>query len=77
MPWIGGLLALATIGVAIRRKGWLGGTIDTALNATPYVGAAKNAVEWARGRDLIRDRAPIVAHRFSGGTRSESDRGSR
>lgn len=59
VPWIGALVALATIGVAIRRKGWLGGTIDTALNATPYVGAAKNAVEWARGRDLIRDRVPV------------------
>jgi hypothetical protein len=56
MPWIGGLLALATIGSAIRRKGIVGGTIDTALDFTPFVGGAKNLVEAGRGRDFIRDK---------------------
>lgn len=56
LPWVGALLALATIAAAIRRKGWIGGSVDTALNAIPYVGGAKNVYEWARGRDLIRDR---------------------
>lgn len=56
LPWIGGAIALATLGSAIRRKGFFGGTVDTALNAMPFVGGMKNVVEIARGRDLIRDR---------------------
>jgi hypothetical protein len=56
MPWIGGLLALATLGAAVRRKGLLGGTIHTALDFIPYVGGAKNLAEAARGRDFIRDK---------------------
>jgi Pre-toxin TG len=56
MPWIGGLFALATIGSAIRRKGFLGGTVDTALDFVPYLGGAKNLIEAGRGRDFIRDK---------------------
>jgi hypothetical protein len=56
MPWIGGVLAIATIGAAVRRKGLLGGTMDTVLDFIPYVGGAKNLAEVARGRDFIRDR---------------------
>ena len=60
IPWIGGLVAIATIGAAIRRKGFFGGSIDTVLNAIPFVGGMKNAAEIARGRDFIRDRRPPV-----------------
>ena len=56
MPWIGGVLAIATFGAAIRRKGMLGGTVNTVLDFIPYVGGAKNLAEAARGRDFIRDR---------------------
>ena len=56
MPWVGGLIALATLGRAIQRKGWLGGTLDTALDFTPVVGGVKNLAEMSRGRDFIRDR---------------------
>jgi hypothetical protein len=56
MPWIGGLIALATVGGAIRRKGWFGGTLDTALDFIPFVGGAKNLAEVSRGRDFIRDK---------------------
>ena len=56
MPWLGGLFALVTIGRAIRRKGVIGGTIDSALDFTPFVGGAKNLVEAGRGRDFIRDK---------------------
>jgi hypothetical protein len=58
LPWIGGLLALFTVGGAIRRKGWLGGTVDTALDFIPFVGGAKNLAEAGRGRDFIRDKRP-------------------
>ena len=56
VPWVGGLIALATLGAAIRRKGVFGGTVDTALDFIPFVGGAKNMAEVARGRDFIRDR---------------------
>lgn len=56
VPYFGALIALLTIGSAIRRKGVFGGTVDSTLNAIPFVGAAKNAAEVIRGRDFIRDR---------------------
>lgn len=60
MPWIGALVAIAAIGAAIRRKGVIGGALDTALDVMPGVGAVKNAVEAIRGRDFIKDKR--VAH---------------
>jgi Pre-toxin TG len=56
VPWIGGPLAVATMGAAIRRKGLLGGTVNTVLDFIPFVGGAKNLAEAARGRDFIRDK---------------------
>jgi hypothetical protein len=56
MPWIGALVAIAAIGAAIRRKGLIGGALDTALDVMPGVGAVKNAVEAIRGRDFIKDK---------------------
>lgn len=56
MPWLGGIVAMATVGAAIRRKGFIGGTVDTALDFIPYVSGLKNAAEVVRGRDFIRDR---------------------
>lgn len=57
VPWLGAVVALATLGGAIRRKGWFGGALDTALDFTPVIGAVKNMAEVGRGRDFIRDRA--------------------
>jgi hypothetical protein len=57
LPWVGAAVALVTLGSAIRRKGFLGDTLDSALNAVPFVGGMKNAAEVVRGRDFIRDRA--------------------
>ena len=59
MPWIGAVVAIAAVGTAIRRKGFVGGTFDTALDATPVVGAVKNVVEAIRGRDFIKDK-PVI-----------------
>jgi hypothetical protein len=59
MPWIGAAVALATIATTVRRKGWIGGATDAALNATPFLGALKNAAETIRGRDFIRDRQTV------------------
>jgi hypothetical protein len=56
IPWLGAVIALATLGAAIRRKGLWGGAFDTALDFTPVVGTVKNLAEVGRGRDFIRDR---------------------
>jgi hypothetical protein len=58
VPFVGGLIALAAVVSAVRRKGLFGGTLDTALNVVPFVGGAKNVAEMVRGRDFIRDRTP-------------------
>jgi hypothetical protein len=62
VPWLGIAVALIGVAAAIRRKGFVGGTLDCALNATPFVGAAKNLAEMARWRDFIRDRQRMPTH---------------
>ena len=57
VPYVGAIVAILTLGAAIRRKGWLAGALDTALDFTPVVGTVKNMYEVGRGRDFIRDRA--------------------
>jgi hypothetical protein len=64
LPWVGGAIALATVASTMRRKGMISGVLDTGLNAVPFVGAAKNVLEVARGRDFFPDRyGPAVARR--------------
>jgi hypothetical protein len=57
VPFLGAVVALVTVGRAIRRKGMIGGTVDTTLDFIPYVGTVKNTAEVVRGRDFIADRA--------------------
>jgi hypothetical protein len=59
MPWIGAVVAVATIGSSMRRKGVIGGTVDTALDMIPFVGGLKNLAEAGRGRDFIRDKRTL------------------
>jgi len=56
LPWVGGLIALGTVAATVRRKGLVGGTFDTGLNAIPLIGAAKNVVEVVRRKDFFPDR---------------------
>jgi hypothetical protein len=57
IPLLGAVVAVFTLRAAIRRKGFARGVADSALDATPGVGAAKNLYEMARG-DIIPDRGP-------------------
>jgi hypothetical protein len=59
VPFLGAVVALATVRRAIRRKGMMGGTVDTTLDFIPYVGAVKNTMELVRGRDFIQEVAPV------------------
>jgi hypothetical protein len=62
LPFIGVVIGAATVVSAMRRKGVISGAVDTGINAVPFVGLAKNAVEVARGRDFFPDRyGPGVA----------------
>jgi len=58
-PWVGTAIALVTIGATMKRKGFFRGALDTGLNAIPFVGATKTAIELARGRDFLADRQAI------------------
>jgi hypothetical protein len=66
VPVIGAVVAIATVVGTMRRKGMISGAFDTAFNAIPFVGAAKNAVEIARGRDFFPDRVRHPAARPAG-----------
>jgi hypothetical protein len=59
IPWIGGIIALATLASAVRRKGLVGGAVHTALDMIPYVGGVKNLAEAGRGRDFISDKRAL------------------
>jgi hypothetical protein len=56
IPYIGALIAIATVGSAIRRKGVIRGSIHSGLDAIPFVGGSKNLVEAVRGRDFLPDK---------------------
>ena len=56
LPVIGAAIAVVTVASAMRRKGVISGAADSVLNAVPFLGAAKNAVEVVRGRDFFPDR---------------------
>lgn len=59
IPWIGIAFAVVAVASAVRRKGLLHGTLDSALNAVPVVGGLKCAAESIRGRDFFPDRRPL------------------
>ena len=59
IPIVGTAIAAATVLSTVRRKGVVSGTLDTGLNAMPFVGALKNAVEIVRGRDFFPDRYSV------------------
>jgi hypothetical protein len=56
LPWIGAALVAVTAVSTMRRKGVISGALDTGLNAVPLVGAAKNVIEFVRGRDFFPDK---------------------
>jgi hypothetical protein len=56
IPILGTAIAAVAVVSTMRRKGVISGTLDTGLNAIPFVGALKNAAEIVRGRDFFPDR---------------------
>jgi hypothetical protein len=56
MPLIGTAFVIGLIGYEIRKKGLVKGVVNTALDATPVVGTAKNAIEIITG-DWLPDKS--------------------
>lgn len=55
IPFGGTAVAVFLVGTDIRNKGLVGGVINSGIDAIPFVGLAKNAVELVRG-DFIPDK---------------------
>lgn len=55
VPFGGTAVVLFLVGTDIKNKGVFGGLINSGIDAIPFVGLAKNAVELVRG-DFIPDK---------------------
>ena len=55
IPYVGTAMAIGMVGYDIRRKGVVYGVINSGIDAIPFVGLAKNAVEFFTG-DLLPDK---------------------
>jgi hypothetical protein len=49
VPFVGAAVAVGVAGYEIKKKGLVNGLVSTALDATPFVGLAKNAIEMFTG----------------------------
>lgn len=58
VPFVGAAVAVGLAGYEIKKKGLVNGLISTALDATPFVGAAKNAIELFTG-DWLPDKPEL------------------
>jgi hypothetical protein len=55
VPFGGAVVAIGLIGYDIRKKGVVGGVINSGIDAIPIVGLTKNAIELFTG-DFISDK---------------------
>jgi hypothetical protein len=55
VPYLGAVMAIGLVGYDIKRKGLVKGIINSGLDAIPFVGFGKNAIEFFTG-DLIPDK---------------------
>jgi hypothetical protein len=49
MPLVGSAVAIGLLGYEVKKKGLVKGVVNVALDATPVVGLAKNAIETFTG----------------------------
>ena len=57
LPFGGTVIEIALVGHDIKRKGVVRGVNNSGLDAIPFLGFAKNAIELLRG-DFIADKQP-------------------
>ena len=56
VPVIGAAVSVYLLRETMKRKGLVGGLLDTGLNALPFVGALKTGVEAFRDKDFFPDK---------------------
>jgi len=56
VPLIGAAVSVYLLRETIKRKGFIGGLLDTGLNVLPLIGALKSGVEVFRDRDFFPDK---------------------
>ncbi len=56
IPYVGTAIAIGFVGSDIKRKGLVKGVLNSGIDAIPFLGFAKNAVELAAG-DFFPDRS--------------------
>ena len=61
VPVVGAAVAIGLIGYEVKKKGLIKGVVNTALDATPFLGATKNAIEMVTG-DWLPDK-PTTTHK--------------
>ena len=49
IPYVGSLMAIGLVGYDIKKKGVVKGILNSGIDAIPFVGLAKNAVELFTG----------------------------
>ena len=55
IPYLGSAMAIGLVGYDIKRKGLVKGVLNSGLDAIPFVGLGKNAIEFFTG-DLLADK---------------------
>ena len=56
IPYVGTAFAIGLVGYDIKRKGVVKGVLNSGMDAIPFVGLAKNTVEFFTG-DFLPDKA--------------------
>ena len=58
IPYVGTAMAIGLVGVDIKRKGLVKGVLNSGIDAIPFVGMAKNGIEFFTG-DFFPDKPKI------------------
>lgn len=56
IPYVGTVMAIGMVGYDIKKKGVVNGVLNSGIDAIPFVGFAKNAVEFFTG-DFFPDKS--------------------
>lgn len=59
IPMVGTAVAVGLVGYEVKKKGLIKGLVNTALDATPFVGFTKNAIEVFTG-DWLADKPQAI-----------------
>lgn len=64
IPYVGTVMAIGLVGYDIKRKGVVKGVLNAGLDAIPFVGLGKNAIEFFTG-DLLPDKIPVAKNGYT------------